>query len=140
MSGQNTAMVIYKNQDDSEWLMTEPDNLEKTEESSNIVKAEFHSEDIKMFARIEIDESRCKGCGLCTIACPTNLLTLNGEANEEGFTITTITDLDKCAGCALCAGICPDIAIKVYSRQLNIFTGMDLLDRFYGTIQGRKIN
>ena len=129
MSGQSAALVINKDLDVSEWEMTGPDNKVKTEESCKAGKDAYHLQGIKMFARIEIDESRCKGCGLCTIACPAKLLKLNAETNDSGFTTATITALDKCVGCALCAGICPDIAIKVYSRQLNIFTGMDLLDR-----------
>jgi len=135
MSGQIAALVINKNLNDSEWVVTGPDYKDKTEESCNAGKAEYLLQGIKMFARIEIDESRCKGCGLCTIACPIKLLKLNEEINETGFTTSTITSLDKCVGCALCAGICPDIAIKVYSRQLNIFTGMDLLDRLYCKIK-----
>jgi 2-oxoglutarate ferredoxin oxidoreductase subunit delta len=85
----------------------------------------------KTFARIEIDESRCKGCGLCTITCPIKLLKLKDEINDAGHTPAVIESQDKCGGCALCAGICPDIAIKVYSRQMNIFTGMNLLDRLH---------
>lgn len=76
-----------------------------------------------MFARIEIDESRCKGCGLCTIACPRMLLKLSEETTSAGYTPATITYQDKCVGCALCAAMCPDIAIKVFSRQKNEFTG-----------------
>jgi len=135
MSGQIAALVSNNNLDDSEWVMTGPDNKDKTEESCNAGKVVHLLKGIKMFARIEIDESRCKGCGLCTIACPIKLLKLHDEINDAGFATATITSLDKCAGCALCAGICPDIAIKVYSRQLNIFTGMDLLDRLYWKIK-----
>src|SRR6266496_6392286 len=121
MSGQIAALVISKDLDVSEWEMTGPGNKDKTEESCKAGKDSFRIQGIKTFARLEIDESRCKGCGLYTIACPIKLLKLNDETNDAGFTTTTIASLDKCAGCALCAGICPDIAIKVYSRQLNIF-------------------
>lgn len=76
-----------------------------------------------MFAQIEIDESRCKGCGLCTIACPRMLLKLCEELNVAGYPTATITSQDKCVGCALCAGMCPAIAIKVFSRQKNEYTG-----------------
>lgn len=65
-------------------------------------------------ARIEIDELRCKGCGLCTIACPSKLIQLSEKINLQGFTPATITFQDKCTGCALCAEMCPDVAIDVY--------------------------
>jgi 2-oxoglutarate ferredoxin oxidoreductase subunit delta len=76
-----------------------------------------------MFAQVEIDESRCKGCGLCTTACPRMLLKLGDESGDTGYTPAVILSQSKCVGCALCAGMCPDLAIKVFSRQKNEFTG-----------------
>lgn len=65
-------------------------------------------------ANIEIEESRCKGCGLCTIACPRNLISLSDRINNLGYTPAVFTEPDKCTGCALCAEICPDVAIRVF--------------------------
>lgn len=76
-----------------------------------------------MFALIEINPTRCKGCGLCTVACPRMLLILGDEKNENGYALAVITAQEKCVGCALCAGMCPTIAINVFSRQRNEFTG-----------------
>jgi 2-oxoglutarate ferredoxin oxidoreductase subunit delta len=64
--------------------------------------------------RIEIDESRCKGCGICTIACPRKLITLCDKVNIQGFTPAEASSLEQCTGCALCAEICPDVAITVF--------------------------
>ena len=64
--------------------------------------------------RIEIDERRCKGCGLCTIVCPFKLIELSGEINLQGYMPAVTKSLDKCTGCALCAEICPDVAIIVF--------------------------
>lgn len=75
-----------------------------------------------MLARLDIDENICKGCGLCTIACPRTLLKLSDEISASGYTPAMITSQEKCAGCALCAGMCPALAINVYSRKLNEFT------------------
>lgn len=71
---------------------------------------------------IEIDKERCKGCGLCTAACPRNLIELR---KREGFTeeaLAVIREEDKCTGCALCASMCPDIAICVYGATKNKYT------------------
>ncbi|MEZ4483467.1 MAG: 4Fe-4S binding protein [Syntrophotaleaceae bacterium] len=71
---------------------------------------------------IEIDKDLCKGCGLCTVACPRNLIELR---QREGFAeqpLATIREEDKCPGCAMCAAMCPDIAICVYSATKNSCT------------------
>lgn len=64
--------------------------------------------------RIEIDEARCKGCGLCTTVCPHTLLVLEGKLNPLGYPVVEIRNSEKCIGCALCARICPDVAIMVF--------------------------
>jgi len=76
-----------------------------------------------MFARIEIDGSKCKGCGLCTISCPRNLLLLSTLEKDEHIFIASFLEDGNCAGCAFCASICPDLAIKVFSRCKNEITG-----------------
>ena len=63
---------------------------------------------------ITIDESRCKGCGLCTIACPKKLVTMSETSNSLGFTVAVFSGQEKCTGCTLCAEMCPDVAIMVF--------------------------
>lgn len=66
-------------------------------------------------AKIIIDSDRCKGCELCTIVCPHNLIVMSDKLNKLGFHPATFISLDnKCNGCTLCAVICPDMAIEVY--------------------------
>ena len=64
--------------------------------------------------RIEIDESRCKGCGICTLACPKKLISLCDKVNIQGYTPARALNQELCTGCALCAEICPDVAIIVF--------------------------
>jgi 2-oxoglutarate ferredoxin oxidoreductase subunit delta len=64
--------------------------------------------------KIEIDEDRCKGCGLCTIACPGKLIVLSEAVNLLGYTPAKNIDQDRCNGCKLCAEMCPDVAIMVF--------------------------
>jgi 2-oxoglutarate ferredoxin oxidoreductase subunit delta len=65
---------------------------------------------------ITINENRCKGCGLCTIACPKKLVSLREAPNSLGFTIAVFSDPEKCIGCTLCAEMCPDVAITVFKE------------------------
>lgn len=76
-----------------------------------------------MFAKIEIDRSRCKGCGLCTSVCPRLLLKLEETVAEPVQVIALVPKQELCVGCAQCAEMCPDLAINVSSRQKNEITG-----------------
>ncbi|MGI6145323.1 MAG: 4Fe-4S binding protein [Peptococcia bacterium] len=67
---------------------------------------------------IQLDIERCKGCELCTMACPVNILVLSQEqANSKGNAIIEVTEPEKCTSCARCAQICPDTAITVYRNK-----------------------
>ncbi len=66
---------------------------------------------------ITIDETRCKGCGLCTIACPKKLVSLCEAPTNLGFTMAVFSGPEICTGCALCAQMCPDVAITVFKEQ-----------------------
>jgi 2-oxoglutarate ferredoxin oxidoreductase subunit delta len=58
----------------------------------------------------------CKGCRLCTTACPKGIVAIDAETlNSKGFHPATVRreDMGKCIGCAFCATICPDCAIEV---------------------------
>lgn len=67
-------------------------------------------------SRIHIIEDRCKGCLLCTEACPKNLLRQSAHFNRQGYQIAECVDPDEtlCTGCSSCAIMCPDMAIRVF--------------------------
>ena len=65
---------------------------------------------------IKIDEARCKGCGLCTTACPKKLVVLSDTPNSLGLNMAVFSDPEKCTGCSLCAEMCPDVAICVFKE------------------------
>jgi 2-oxoglutarate ferredoxin oxidoreductase subunit delta len=65
-------------------------------------------------AKVEIDQERCKGCGLCTISCPKELIRIGEGINRQGYFYACWADNEKCTGCALCGEICPDVAIRVW--------------------------
>jgi 2-oxoglutarate ferredoxin oxidoreductase subunit delta len=66
-------------------------------------------------SRIVIDQIRCKGCGLCTLACPYELVRMAEQFNPKGYRPAEWVDPGgQCTGCANCATMCPDVAITVY--------------------------
>jgi 2-oxoglutarate ferredoxin oxidoreductase subunit delta len=76
----------------------------------------FSEKEAAVANRIIIDEALCKGCGLCTLACPLKLIEMSTELNRHGFLPAVISaeNLARCSGCALCAQMCPDVAITVF--------------------------
>lgn len=55
---------------------------------------------------LALDESKCRGCGLCAIVCPHRVWRVNGGKAEAA-------DRDACMECGACAKNCPDEAIFV---------------------------
>ncbi|HIE04100.1 MAG TPA: 4Fe-4S dicluster domain-containing protein [Candidatus Latescibacteria bacterium] len=64
---------------------------------------------------LQVDGSRCKGCGLCVEFCPAGVL----ELSDEGYPRVRIVGLERCTGCFNCVTMCPDVAIsvKVYEED-----------------------
>lgn len=69
----------------------------------------------KAIGTVDIDEQRCKGCNLCVVACPTNVLSLRPtEVNDRGYHFAYAQSPEACVGCGSCALVCPDACIEVY--------------------------
>lgn len=69
----------------------------------------------KVIGAVEINRERCKGCNLCVVACPTEVLALQSkEVNDKGYHFAYSLNPDNCIGCASCALVCPDACIEVY--------------------------
>lgn len=72
----------------------------------------------KLYGAVVIDTERCKGCNLCAIACPLNLLSMAyKEVNHKGYQYIEQHDWEKCTGCTSCAIVCPDGCISVYRKK-----------------------
>ena len=69
----------------------------------------------KIIGAVTIDSERCKGCNLCVVACPTDVLALKErEVNNRGYHFAYMKNEDKCIGCQSCALVCPDACIEVF--------------------------
>lgn len=65
---------------------------------------------------VRIQESRCKGCGLCVEFCPRHCLELSEGLNAIGYHPAVMHDHEKCTSCALCAEMCPESGIEVFRK------------------------
>jgi len=65
-------------------------------------------------AKLTFNDEHCKGCDLCTVACPKNILKLDDtRVNGKGYPPVMCVDIDACTACAICAKMCPDSVIAV---------------------------
>ena len=65
-------------------------------------------------AKLTFRTDRCKGCGLCVVACPKGLIAIaKDKINQKGHHPAEITDQEKCIACAFCATMCPDCILEV---------------------------
>ena len=69
------------------------------------------------FLPLEIATDRCKGCELCILVCPKDVLALDVTVvNRLGHHPVRLLDAASCTSCAFCARICPDAVFTVYAR------------------------
>lgn len=73
--------------------------------------------------RIVVNEAYCKGCEICTQACPQHVISLEPQRiTAKGYHPARLVS-EGCTGCGVCAIVCPEAAIGVYreapqSRQV----------------------
>ena len=65
-----------------------------------------------------MDKEGCKGCGLCVVACPRNVLARNKDVNSRGYHYSYMANAEECIGCAHCGLVCPDTCITIYRVKL----------------------
>lgn len=69
----------------------------------------------KIHGAVVVNTERCKGCRLCVVACPCNVLNLKEkEVNDRGYHFAYMEQPEACIGCQSCALVCPDACIEVY--------------------------
>ena len=73
----------------------------------------------KVKGTVVVNNERCKGCNLCVVAFPADVLELQPkEVNDKGYHYAYMKNPDNCIGCASCGYVCPDGCISVYKVKL----------------------
>lgn len=72
----------------------------------------------KIKGTIVVDTERCKGCDVCVVSCPFDVLSLSSSVNGKGYFYSHMKNPEACVGCASCAVVCPDSCITVYRQKI----------------------
>jgi len=72
----------------------------------------------KVKGSVIVNTERCKGCDLCVVSCPSDVLEMANEVNSKGYNFARIKNPDECTGCANCGYVCPDGCITVYKIKI----------------------
>lgn len=58
------------------------------------------------FGKLELDGSKCTGCGLCALECPTRALTVSSSGEADVYQLLFKHSL--CVACGQCVEVCPE--------------------------------
>ncbi len=72
----------------------------------------------KVRGAVVVDIEKCKGCEVCVVSCPTDVLQLAKEVNGKGYHYAYMEKPEACTGCSSCGMVCPDSVITVYKVKL----------------------
>ncbi|MBO8459949.1 MAG: 4Fe-4S binding protein [Bacteroidetes bacterium] len=72
----------------------------------------------KFKGMVVVNTERCKGCELCVVACPSDVLGMSQHANTKGYNYVYMKNEAACIGCAACGRVCPDGCLTIYREKL----------------------
>jgi ferredoxin len=79
---------------------------------------------------MEVDLSKCNGCGKCAKACPVNAIEIIQELKGKIKRKRAVCDESLCLGCGVCYSACEFGGITMNPRIQRVYTPETIFDRF----------
>ncbi len=78
---------------------------------------------------MDVDESKCKGCGKCAKACPIGAISIEKKISGTQATKFAVRDEQACLGCGVCATVCKNGAASMKSRPQRTLVPETVFDQ-----------
>lgn len=78
----------------------------------------------RLWGHAIVDESRCTGCGMCAVFCPTGALT----KRDESGTVRLVHAPGLCLQCRTCEALCPAGALVMSDEVFAVDVGAGVVD------------
>ena len=69
---------------------------------------------------IHIIKERCKGCLICIECCQTDVFSVSGTVNANGYAYPVVDAPDRCIACGMCEMYCPDFALWIEQQPVEV--------------------
>lgn len=78
---------------------------------------------------MDVDLSKCKGCGKCAKACPVGAIAVEKKEDGDKTKRWAVRAEDICLGCGVCSAICKNGAATMKPRRQRVLVPETVFDQ-----------